>query len=306
LRNPGIIDTFQRIIQHDSPAGLWRGVGPTLLRNTLGVGLYFVTLNKLAALLARPDGSISDGATLVAGASARSLSVCVLCPLSVVKTRLELAEFSSRYKGAYDALRQIAAREGVRGLFSGLTPSIIRDAPYSAVFVLIYLRTKEAMGAALGLAPAPATLVGDGSVAADSRRTNAKAVGMAVNFASGGLGGGLATLLTQPQDMIKTRVQIMEHVDPAPGASGRRTGGHSVVEAVRTVYAEAGVAGFFRGAYPRFLKRMLGSAITWMIFEETVRMYAAALPPRSDGASRRAATAERASRRDEEGSPRSA
>jgi hypothetical protein len=114
---------------------------------------------------------------------------------------------------------------------------------------------------------------------------------MGVNFASGAFGGGLATLLTQPQDLVKTRMQIMDQsaappIHPrVPGAEAAtllRRNGRSVTETVRAVYAEAGVAGFFRGTYPRFLKRMLGSAITWMIFEETVKVYAALLPAKAD------------------------
>lgn len=300
-RAPGIIDTFHRIVRHDSARGLWRGVTPTLFRNTVGVGLYFVTLNKLSAVLARPDGTISDGATLVAGASARSLAVCVLCPLSVVKTRLELAEFSVRYTGVFDALRKIALTEGPRGLFSGLTPAIVRDAPYSALFVLIYLRTKEGLNAALGL-PSTGGLGGvagagsspsSASASAAPRRLEppadpvpyAKAMGVGVNFVAAAFGGGLSTLLTQPQDLIKTRMQIMDHSLSAVGASGagaQRLHDRSLLETVRAVYREAGVPGFFRGAYPRFLKRMLGSAVTWVIFTETRDFYAAMLPDRAD------------------------
>lgn len=297
LKNPGIVETFQLIIRYDSPLGLWRGVTPTLLRNTLGVGAYFVTLNNLNALLAREDGSLSDRSTLVAGATARSLSVAMLCPLSVVKTRLELAEYSTRYKGVFDALRQIAQREGVRGLYSGLTPAIVRDAPYSALFVLIYLKSKVALNTAFSLSELPSNVVatkqareraaaaatgdaGDGKVVQRS-----KAVGMSVNFVAGAFGGGLATLLTQPQDVVKTRMQVSaqyqemaaDHLQGKPavsGAGGTRTLGQTI----RTVFAEEGLIGFFRGASPRFLKRCLGSAITWMIFEETVRIYGALLP----------------------------
>lgn len=295
VKNPGIIETFQLIIRHDSPLGLWRGVTPTLLRNTLGVGAYFVTLNNLNAILASEDGTLSDRSTLVAGASARSLSVAMLCPLSVVKTRLELAEYSTRYRGVFDALRQISQREGVRGLYSGLTPAIVRDAPYSALFVLIYLKSKLALNGALGLGEVPSSVVAtpqageraalSAATPGDSRNGKAapksKAVGMAVNFVAGAFGGGLATLLTQPQDVVKTRMQVTaqyqdmvaDHPQPKPGAAGPR-GPRTVGQTIRTVFTEEGFVGFFRGASPRFLKRCLGSAITWMIFEETVRVYA--------------------------------
>lgn len=259
---PGILSTVRLILLHDSPRGLWRGITPTVIRNTLGVGLYFTTLNSLTARLTRADGTTSDTSTLLAGASARSLAVCVLCPLSVVKTRLELAEYSAHYAGVSDALRKIARSQGPAGLFSGLIPTIVRDAPYSALFVLIYLRSKEAMAEALGMREL-----------ADGDRKNSKAMSMGVNFAAGAFGGGLATILTSPQDMVKTRMQVMH--GGLEGTGRVRTRG--IRETIRAVYAEAGVSGFFRGASPRFLKRMLGSAVTWMVFEETVSLYERAL-----------------------------
>lgn len=61
----------------------------------------------------------------VAGAVSGALTVLVLHPLDVVKTRLQVQEskpekgFASRYKGALHAFRVIHRREGIRGLYSG-------------------------------------------------------------------------------------------------------------------------------------------------------------------------------------------
>jgi solute carrier family 25, member 38 len=339
-RHPGIFATMRTIIRHDTPFGLWRGVTPTIIRNTLGVGAYFVTLNNLSTFLARPDGTLSDRSTLFVGAAARSISVTALCPLSVVKTRLELAEYSTVYSSMSDALRKIARAEGIKGLFSGLTPAIVRDAPYSALYLLLFLKGKEAMNSALGLtsnssrivqssaagrrtiAPsatnpdaglsmsssngaastAPLTItspatVGNGlegittiagasvvsqqsALAANSSTPTPKAepkyakqLGMAVNFTAGALGGGLATMLTQPQDVVKTRMQIYSRAGMSIGQDVSSRQYRTVTQTVRTVMREEGVYGFFRGAYPRFLKRILGSAITWMVYEEIVRVY---------------------------------
>ncbi len=56
----------------------------------------------------------------------------------------------------------------------------------------------------------------------------------------------------------------------------------TVREAARRIFAEEGVYGFFRGSSARILKRMLGSAVTWMIFEETVVRYDRMLRERWD------------------------
>lgn len=275
--NTGIFNTMRSIIRQDSVAGLWRGVLPTFIRNTLGVGLYFVTLNQLSSFAARldnngADGHISTRAALFAGAFARSFAVCMLCPLSVIKTRMETVEYSNKYAGVFHALRTVGRNEGVRGLFAGLVPTIVRDAPYSALYMLFYLRMKERIGRTLGIqdnrsniARALPSSNSPPSVVATGKPS--KLVEMSVNFVTGAISGGLATLLTQPQDVIKTRMQLTQRNIQG----GMRYG--TVRQAARRVFDEEGVYGFFRGASARVLKRMLGSAVTWMIFEEMVVRY---------------------------------
>jgi solute carrier family 25, member 38 len=240
------------------------------------------------------------------------------------------------YSSMADALRKIARNEGVRGLFSGITPAIVRDAPYSALYLLLFLKGKEAMNSTLGLtsnssrivqssalgrrpgqanpaaaafsesatpvdghvATYPDTTAASGSVpsavatgisssesqsavaqasgSAPPARAEpkfAKQLGMAVNFTAGAFGGGLATLLTQPQDVVKTRMQVYSRAARAVGGEVGTRQYRTVGETIRTVMQEEGLYGFFRGAYPRFLKRILGSAITWMVYEEIVRVY---------------------------------
>lgn len=302
--NASAIDTFRGIIRQDHIMGLWRGVTPSVLRNTLGVGVYFVTLNALSSRLCSSDGTLSDAATLYSGATARSLSVVLLCPLSVVKTRMETVEYANKYTGVTNAIRTIATLEGRNGLFSGLFPAIVRDAPFSAMYMLIYLRMKQFLGHAAGLKNTRSTIMSNHDSTASppaSPSTNPQRSSTSqthhtpttqpsseetqnpshtqpqnsqqgltriVNFASGAFGGGLATLVTQPMDVVKTRMQLSQKtIDGSP--SRYRT----VTEATRRVFNEEGVYGFFRGASPRFMKRILGSAITWMVFEEANAFY---------------------------------
>ena len=81
--------------------------------------------------------------------------------------------------------------------------------------------------------------------------------------------------LTYFQDVVKTRMQLTQrHL-----SGGRKYG--TVREAARRIFNEEGIYGFFRGSSARVIKRMLGSAVTWMVFEEMVTKYHALL--RSQG-----------------------
>lgn len=270
--NTGMLQTMRLIVQQDSLGGLWRGLAPTFIRNALGVGVYFTTLNKISARLReRNSGKMNGTAALVAGAVSRSLAVCMLCPLSVVKTRMETVEYSTKYSGIGNALRTIMRSEGPRGLFSGLVPAIVRDAPYSALYMLLYLRVKARLGHAAGVknnvSSIEKVVTSEPAAPVDPDTPRDKLVLAGVNFVSGAFGGGFATLLTQPQDVIKTRMQLTQRT------LGNTSRYGTIREAARRIFAEEGFYGFFRGASARILKRMLGSAVTWMIFEETVLRY---------------------------------
>jgi len=99
--------------------------------------------------------------TFAASALARTLAISMLSPISVVKTRLEFKRWakpqsqSGAQKAApqpYQAggtivreLRSIVRAEGVRGLFVGVVPTVMRDAPFSGTYYLVYDALKQAL-----------------------------------------------------------------------------------------------------------------------------------------------------------------
>lgn len=47
------------------------------------------------------------------------------------------------YGSVYGALRSIYQTEGARGMFSGLTATLLRDAPFSGIYLMFYTQTKK-------------------------------------------------------------------------------------------------------------------------------------------------------------------
>lgn len=88
---------------------------------------------------------------------------------------------------------------------------------------------------------------------AEYKNSNSSA---SVHFVCGLLAGLLASCVTQPADVIKTRMQLYPREF--------RTFYSSLI----SIYHQYGLYGYFKGIVPRMLRRTLMSAMTWTIYEE--------------------------------------
>eukprot|EP00897_Mesotaenium_endlicherianum_P002120 jgi/Mesen1/1936/ME000146S01017 len=236
---------FRSIVQKQGVTGLWRGTGPTAIRIGLGAGLYFslldyalLVLHSLPRTKDLPRDKLPASLTMTAGAVTRGIAAAALCPVTVVKTRMEyVREGSSQYRGTLHALTSIGRTEGLRGLFSGLGPTLVRDAPYSGLYLLLYARLRNSLKESWLPVAVPQSTA---------------------NFIAGGTAGALATLVTHPADVVRTLLQL----------EGGQT--KTVRGTVSFIWQKHGPAGFFRGVVPRMSKRALQQALTWTIYEELV------------------------------------
>jgi solute carrier family 25 protein 34/35 len=136
--------------------------------------------------------------TLLGSFLASSLSACAAClftnPMEVIKTRLQLdgegaaaaaARAPRQYTGIADALRKIAAQEGVRGLQAGLAGALAYQVAMNGVRLGLYEPVQRALVRATGADPASVLL---------------KATAAAFS-------GALGATLGSPLYMIKSRLQ---------------------------------------------------------------------------------------------------
>jgi solute carrier family 25 (mitochondrial thiamine pyrophosphate transporter), member 19 len=124
------------------------------------MGLFFASYETLkipAANLELPWGSGDAAAGLGASIFAKS----AVYPLDTVRKRLQVqgptrARYVHRnipvYQGVFRTVKAIVTREGVRGMYRGLTVSLLKAAPASAVTMWTYERAilvMESMNQAL-------------------------------------------------------------------------------------------------------------------------------------------------------------
>ena len=222
----------------------WRGTQPTVVRLAIGAALHFSLLESIKPMFEtrRPDGTMhmtAWGAALTGGLS-RGLAAMVSSPITLVKTRMEYVPSPGsvvpQYRNTIHALVTIGQTEGIRGLYRGLGPTVLANAPFSALYYMFYTRLQNKL------------------------REEGTLPSTAVNFASGTVAAVAATLMTQPADVVRTRVQL--------GFAAKEAGGRSTISVLQHVLASQGYKGLLVGAGPRIIKRTLQTALVWTLYEE--------------------------------------
>lgn len=219
------------VVAQENLLGLWRGVIPSLVRTVPGVGMYFSSMHWMKANMC--EGRPSHLQSVLIGSSARAFAGSVMIPFTVIKTRFESNSYN--YKSTYQAFRNIMQVEGIRGLTSGLGPTLFRDVPFSGLYLMFYEQLKS-------------------MVPPDLRQTNPTAA----HFMSGFAAGVLASLVTQPADVIKTSMQLDKE-------------NRGLVRTVKMIYGQQGIGGFSIGLAPRMLRRTLMAALAWTVYENMIK-----------------------------------
>jgi len=197
------------------------------------------------------DGKSHDPVSAAfCGAASQFSHDLFLTPADVVKQRLQLGCHSSLSQ----CLRSIIQREGCMALFRSMPTTLAMNMPFGGILVASNESLKNCM-------------------ALDESKDGRSALPW--YFLSAGISGGIAAAMTQPLDVIKTRLQTQDclaHNSDAPTHStpcGRhlRPKYDSFSTTLKTIMREEGGRAFFYGLAPRVLYTIPAAAITWGTYE---------------------------------------
>ena len=169
-------------------------------------------------------------------------------PTDLVKVRMQsegrLAPgVAPRYSGVFNAYATIVRAEGVRGLWTGLGPAIVRNSIINATELASYEQAKEFFVASCG--------------ARD---------GLPLHIAAATTAGFAATIIGSPVDVVKTRVMAARRA--AEGAGAGAGAGVGAFECVATMLRTEGVGAFYKGVAPAFFRLTGWSIVMFTTFEQ--------------------------------------
>jgi hypothetical protein len=150
------VHTFQTIVKEEGVQGLYGGIGATLLFQGPATAIYFGTYEfiKKSARDYQMPSQYEPLMHLTAGAVSEIANSCIIVPMEVVKTRMQLGENPSQntggwiktdknYRNTMHAIASIVKSEGLSALYSGYRACLVSDCVFSALQFAIYEQLKK-------------------------------------------------------------------------------------------------------------------------------------------------------------------
>lgn len=170
------------------------------------------------------------GVRLVASAIGAAIAEAFTLPADVAKVRLQLQNTATsaeaRYHGMIDCLVKVAHLEGIRALWKGLVPALVRQVSYHSFTFVLYEPIRDTVQSLLFADSDPAQ------------------TGYTLRLISAGLSAAIAISIFNPTEVVKTQMQ---------SSSGQTT----MREVTQKIWSKDGYKGFWAGIRPNVVRTFL-------------------------------------------------
>ena len=169
-----------------------------------------------------------------------------------------------RYRNSWDCIRQTFQHEGPRGFFKGLSASYL-GVTESTLHWMLYEEVKRKLRAREALVAA--------RVASDPERGRTwwdHTVEWTGNFLGAGASKGIASILTYPHEVARTRLR--QAPGGGPGGGPKYTG---LVQCLKLVWVEEGIIGLYGGLTPHLMRTIPSAAIMFGMYEGILKLLGA-------------------------------
>jgi solute carrier family 25 iron transporter 28/37 len=249
------ISDVVREIASESPLRFMRGCG-AIASGCIPAHVALFTSYEFTKKHLLKNGSDHDPMrAAVCGATSTFCHDAILTPMDVVKQRMQLG----CYRSTADCLRNIWHKEGLGALHRSMPTTIAMNVPFGSVLVAV----NESLKVRLGLG--------------QQRHSS-----LLWYFLCAGVSGAVASAVTQPLDVIKTRLQTQDLLvskasaveTPTCAAGDYKPKYAGFRSAVLTIITEEGAMALYNGLLPRMLHAIPAASMCWGTYETVKSMLA--------------------------------
>ncbi|KAK7851925.1 mitochondrial thiamine diphosphate carrier 2 [Quercus suber] len=260
----GMFQATKDILREEGLPGFWRGNVPALLMVMPYTAIQFTVLHKLKTFASGSSKSedhiqLSPYLSYVSGALAGCAATVGSYPFDLLRTILASQGEPKVYPTMRSAFVDIVRARGFRGLYAGLSPTLVEIIPYAGLQFGTYDTFKRW------------TLAWN-RIRASNSDLNYTEDGITSFqlFLCGLAAGTCAKLVCHPLDVVKKRFQVEglpRH--PRYGARVEHRAYKNMFHALRQILQMEGWAGLYKGIVPSTVKAAPAGAVTFVAYEYT-------------------------------------
>ncbi|ODQ66365.1 mitochondrial thiamine pyrophosphate carrier 1 [Nadsonia fulvescens var. elongata DSM 6958] len=265
LSSSGIYQMAKKILHEEGIRAFWKGnVSAEIMYVAYGATQFASIRQAHYIMNTRFPGKLSESTqSFIAGSVAGCVSTTVTYPFDLLRTRFAVQAAGKGsvkvYKNISYAFRNIYQLEGPRGLFRGLSTSLISISPYMGLFFLTYLKLHAAFE----------------KIDLD-KYIGATAYAILPPGWREGTAGLLAGLISKaaifPLDTVRRRLQVQGPTRAYFAGGLVPAYPESPIKCVAMIFKQEGFRGFYRGYLVSICKSAPTSMVTMWTFEHTIKL----------------------------------
>ncbi|KAJ1666127.1 hypothetical protein IW140_001846 [Coemansia sp. RSA 1813] len=241
----GLGHVVKAIYTEQGVLGFYNGISAAVLRQMTYSMARFATYEAMKKKLELQDGSLPFYRMAFSGVVAGAVGGICGTPADIVLVRLQNdgslpVEKRRNYKNAFDGLIRIAREEGGGGLFKGAIPNVSRAMLMTGAQLCSYDAFKQLL-----------------------LSTPYFSDGLPLHFSASFLAGFVATTITSPFDVVKTRIMNAGPASPYK----------NLLQAMAVIAKEEGPLALYKGWTPAFVRMAPQTILTFIFLEQFRSIY---------------------------------
>lgn len=239
----GIWDCVKKTVKGHGFFGLYRGLSVLLYGSIPKSAVRFGAFESLKKKAVDERGNLSPQARVLCGLGAGVCeAIFAVTPMETVKVKFinDQRSANPRFKGFFHGVSMIVREQGFRGVYQGVTATILKQGSNQAIRFFVMETLKDKYRGGDPNAHVPKLMVG----------------------LFGAVAGAASVFGNTPIDVVKTRMQGLE------AAKYKGT-----VDCFVKVWTNEGPLAFYKGTVPRLSRVCLDVAITFMIYDSFMDLF---------------------------------